>query len=102
MSAKDVVIGDTRKHAQAMIHWMKMDPKRTVALAYGDPLPEKCGAAHLIRPLAGPTDEHFAWIAGVVKIKAASLATLAASWGAAFKPTLPLLPAPGPRLEGHA
>lgn len=87
-----IIVGDSPTHVRAMIKWKKLDPAECVVLSYGDAMPELTGEFNLIRPLAGPKDWHFEWIAGMMKPSEKALRDLATNWGVELKPkTKPLL-----------
>jgi len=58
----NIVVADSRKHAEAVIRWMKLDPEDWVPYAYGDTLQGVYGFAKIVRPLEGVTEAHFDWI----------------------------------------
>lgn len=57
----NVVVADTKKHAEAVIYWLKLDdtwqPK-----AFGDNLPPFISFVKIVRPASGVQHDHYAWI----------------------------------------
>jgi hypothetical protein len=60
----NVVVADSRLHAEAIIRWAGLNPENWVPGAYGKKLNGLYDQALLVRPLAGITEEHSDWIIG--------------------------------------
>ena len=58
----NIVVADSRRHAEAVIAWMKLDAEDWVAYAYGETLKGVYSFAKLVRPLSGITEAHYDWI----------------------------------------
>lgn len=60
----NAMVADTTRHAEAMIAWMKLDPKLWEAVPYGHPVTKLYSNAMLIRPVRGVEQEHTDWVMG--------------------------------------
>jgi hypothetical protein len=59
---KSIVVADSKRHAQAMIAWLKLPADRWQAVAYGDKLTEIYEHAKLVRPASGVLQAHTDWV----------------------------------------
>jgi hypothetical protein len=59
---RSVVIADTEKHAEAMIKWLKLNPRKWHAVAYGEKIREVYESCKLVRPSKGIQQVHFDWV----------------------------------------
>lgn len=57
----NIVVADTKKHAEAVIYWLKLD-ESWIPKAFGDDLPPFISFAKIVRPASGVQHDHFAWI----------------------------------------
>jgi len=57
----NVVVADTKKHAEAVIYWLNLN-ESWIPLAFGDNLPSEISNAKIVRPASGVLHDHFAWI----------------------------------------
>jgi hypothetical protein len=62
MRVPNVVVASSKRHAQAMIAWLKLDPEHWEALAYGDPITKLYTHAKLVRPGEGVEQAHSDWV----------------------------------------
>ncbi|SHH05572.1 hypothetical protein [Bradyrhizobium erythrophlei] len=58
----NAMVASTRKHAEVMIAWLKLNPKEWEPIAYGDPVAKLYSNAKLIRPCIGVEQEHVDWV----------------------------------------
>ncbi|WP_315729828.1 hypothetical protein [Bradyrhizobium sp. SZCCHNRI2010] len=59
---RNAMVADTKKHAEAMIAWLRFDPNQWEAMAYGQPVHQLYSNAMLIRPARGVEQEHTDWV----------------------------------------
>lgn len=59
---KSVIVASSKKHAETMIGWLKLDPEIWVGMAYGDPVIQMYTEAKLIRPSEGINQGLSDWI----------------------------------------
>ena len=59
---KNVMVASSKRQADAMIAWMKLDPDVWVPIAYGDKITQLFAHAKLIRPSEGVFQEHTDWV----------------------------------------
>lgn len=64
-----VIFAETEKHALAMRSWLKLDPTIWHVNVYGGRLKGVYESAVLVRPLSGPSLEHFLWVSKVLAPK---------------------------------
>lgn len=62
MTMLNAMVADTKTHADAMIVWMRLDPKQWEAVAYGQPVNKLYGNAMLVRPIGGVEQAHTDWV----------------------------------------
>lgn len=58
----NVVVAGTKKHAEAMIKWLKLDPDIWDAMAYGDSVIKTYYSAKIVRPVEGVEKRHYDWL----------------------------------------
>lgn len=56
------MVASSKRQAEAMIAWLKLDPKVWTAVAYGDPVKQLYSHAKLVRPSEGVFREHCDWV----------------------------------------
>lgn len=59
---RSVMIASSKRHAEAMIAWLKLKTEEWEAIAYGDKINQTFSHAKLIRPSEGLQQEHVDWI----------------------------------------
>lgn len=62
MTMLSAMVASSKKQAQAMIAWLKLNPEEWEAIAYGDPIHKMFIHARLIRPSEGVLQEHSDWV----------------------------------------
>jgi hypothetical protein len=58
----NAMVASTKKHAEAMIAWLKLNPSEWEPVAYGDPVHKLYSNAKLIRPCLGVEQKHVDWV----------------------------------------
>jgi hypothetical protein len=59
---RNIVVADSRKHAEAVIAWCKLDREIWEPVAYGETLAGRYDYARIVRPSEGVQNGHLDWI----------------------------------------
>ena len=62
MTMLNAMVASSKKQAEAMIAWLKLNPAEWEAVAYGDHIYKMFAHAKLIRPSEGVHQEHTDWV----------------------------------------
>jgi hypothetical protein len=59
---KSIMVAGSKKHAEALIAWLRLPADRWQAAAYGDKLAEVYENAKLVPPIGGTLQCHTDWV----------------------------------------
>jgi hypothetical protein len=62
----NAMVASSKRQAEAMIAWLKLDPNQWEAVTYGQPIKKLFQHAKLVRPSEGVFKEHCDWVLGVL------------------------------------
>ncbi len=58
----DLVVASNLEHANALAHWLKLNPETTETLAYGKDVQAHYNDVYLARPVSGVEEAHTQWV----------------------------------------
>lgn len=59
---RNAMVASSKRHAAAMISWLKLNDKVWIPLAYGDEVKEVFQHAKIVRPSEGVLQAHCDWV----------------------------------------
>ncbi|MEY9138528.1 hypothetical protein ABIE79_010056 [Bradyrhizobium diazoefficiens] len=62
MTMLNAMVASSKKQAEAMIAWLRLDPKEWEPIAYGDAVTKLYSNAKLVRPSEGVEQAHSNWV----------------------------------------
>ncbi len=75
------MVAATKRQAEAMIAWLKLNPHEWEPVVYGEPIKKLFGHAKLIRPSEGVEKSHCDWVLEqLVPNLAMSVTTVPPNW----------------------
>jgi hypothetical protein len=74
----NTVFASGLNHARAIVSWFDLDPDLWEVAAYGDQLASRYDRVILVRPVEGPTQEHFLWLSTVLAPRVTSIDNITA------------------------
>jgi hypothetical protein len=82
MTMLNAMVADTKKAAEAMIAWLRLDPKQWEPVVYGQVVTKLYSNAKLIRPISGVHQAHTDWVLEkLIPNLCLSVSTVPPHWG---------------------
>jgi hypothetical protein len=77
----NAMVASSKKQAEAMIAWLKLNPEEWVPVIYGQPIKNLYQHAKLVRPSEGVLKEHCDWVLGkLVPALCMTVTTVPLNW----------------------
>jgi hypothetical protein len=78
----NAMVADTKKAAEAMIAWLRLDPKQWESVVYGHVVPTLYSNAQLVRQISSVQQAHTDWVLEkLIPNLCLSVSTVPPHWG---------------------